>query len=330
MPAKRTAAEILGKPPWTDDQLAKAYLSDFTGIYRALHIHAGHHAHSELEQLKLSKRLFDKAVSGLQSAVEAFLIHSTSPRFRTRELEAESEDLILSVQAALFQTVTTAIAFRDRTRTLARRLSIPEFQNRFETVFGQNKRSQFVCALRDHFSHVAPLVAEWQLSRAGRSAPKVAKFLLQVADLEEAMKQDRKHWDPLARGFVDDHRARGVIDVVLLFSDHSKDVEEFYHWLYSKTEANAGQDLIDYRDVEQRFNCIAMKMAWNAWVLPWMHQSDPRFVLNQYLTKTEMKIVDSLPVNSREQVDKIIEFVDAEHTFMDDEMKRAIYKRFGV
>jgi hypothetical protein len=61
-----------------------------------------------------------------------------------------------------------------------------------------------------------------------------------------------------------------------------------------------------------------------------MNQSDPRFVLRQYLTKAEIKIVDSLPANSREQVDKIIEFVDAEYTFMDDEMKRAIYKRFGV
>ena len=330
MVAKQTAAEILGSPPWTDKQLAQAYVSDFTGIYRALHVHPGYHAHSELEQLKLSKRLFEKAGSGLQSAVEAFLVHSSSPGFRTRELEAESEELILSVQSALFQALTTAIAFRDRARTLARRLSIPGFQNRFEAVFEKNKRSQFVCAIRDHFSHVAPLVAEWELSRAGRSAPEVAKFLLQVADLEAAMQQGRKRWDPLARGFVEDHRARGTIDVVLLFSDYGKDVEQFYHWLYSATEANAGQHLIGYRDVAKRFNRMAMKMGWNAWVLPWMNQSDPRLVLNQYLTRAEIKIVDSLPTNSREQVNKIIEFVNAEHTFMDDEMKRAIYKRFGV
>ena len=86
MPAKQTAAEILGIPPWTDEQLAQAYLSDFTGIYRALHVHPGYRPHSELEQLTLSKRLFERALLRLQSAVEAFLVHSSSPGFRTREL----------------------------------------------------------------------------------------------------------------------------------------------------------------------------------------------------------------------------------------------------
>ena len=330
MSAKQTAADILGRPPWTDEQLTQAYVSDFTGIYRALHVHPGYRSHSELEQLTLSKRLFDKALLALQSAVEAFLVHSNSSGFRTRELEIEAADLMLSVQSALFQAVTTAIAFRDRARTACRRLSVPCFKDRFETVFEKDKRSQFVCAIRDHFSHVAPLVAEWELSRSGNSASTVAKFLLQVADLDEATKQDRKGWNPRARKFVDDHRARGSVDIVLLLSDHGKELEKFYHWLYSATEANAGPDLIDYRDVQTRFNRIAIRIGWKAIVLPWMNQSDPRLALNQYLTKAEIKIVDSLPTNSHEQVGKIIGFLDAEHAFMDDEMKRAIYTRFGL
>jgi len=329
MSATPTAAEILGKSPWSDDQITRASF-DLTGIRRAFRVHPGYHAHAELDQLSLSKRLFDKAVLGLQSAVEAFLAHSVTPGFRTRKLEAEFADLTLSVQAALFQAVTPALAFRDRARTLARRLSIPGFDVRFEAAFDQNQRAQFVSELRDHFSHVAPLVAEWELSRADRRAPQVAKFLLQIADLEEAMEQDRKGWHLLARKFVDDHRASKAIDVALLFTDHGKELQEFYDWLYSATEVAAGANLVDYRDVEKRFNRIMMRMGWNAWVIPWMNQADPRFVLDQYLTDEEIEIVNALPSNSREQVDQIIAFLDAEYSFMDDKMKRAIYERFGV
>jgi len=71
-------------------------------------------------------------------------------------------------------------------------------------------------------------------------------------------------------------------------------------------------------------------LGWNAWVIPWMNQADPRFVLDQYLTDEEIEIVNALPSNSREQVDQIIAFLDAEYSFMDDKMKRAIYERFGV
>jgi hypothetical protein len=329
MSASPTAAEILGKPPWSDDQITRASF-DFTEIHRAFQVHPGYRPHAELDQLSLSKRLFDKTVLGLQSAVEAFLAHSITPGFRTRKLEAEFADFTFSVQAALFQVVTTALAFRDRARTLAKRLSIPGFDAYFEAAFEQNKRSQFVSELRDHFSHVAPLVAEWELSRAGRAAPQVAKFLLQIADLDEAMNQDRKGWHPRVREFVDDHRASKTIDVVLLFSDHGKDLRKFYDCLYRATEVVGGPDLIDYRDVEKRFNRIMTRMGWNAWVIPWMNQSDPYFVLSQYLTDDEIKIVNSLPSNSREQVDQMIAFLDAEHSFMDDGMKSAIYKRFGI
>ncbi len=329
MSASPTAAEILGKPPWSDDQITRASF-DLVGIHRALHVHPGYRAHAELEQLSLSKRLFDKAVSGLQSAVEAFLAHSTTPAFRARELEAEYADLTLSFQAAFLQAVGTALAFRDRAKTLAKRLSVPRFKEHFDAVFEKDKRSQFVCELRDHFSHVAPLVAEWELSRAGRAAPKGAKFLLQVADLDEAMKQDRKAWRPLAREFVDDHRASKTIDVARLFTDHAKGLQKFYDWLYRAAELVGGVNLIDYRDVEKRFNRITMRMGWNAWVIPWMSQSDPHFVVSQYLTDEEIKVVNSLPANSREQVDQMIAFLDAEHSFMDDGIKRAIYKRFGV
>jgi hypothetical protein len=329
MSATPVAAEILGKPPWSDDQITRASF-DSTGIHRAFHVHPGYRPHAELDQLSLSRRLFDKAVLGLQSAVEAFLRHSVTPGFRTRKLEAEFADLTLSVQAALFQAVTTALAFRERARTLAKRLSIPGFDAHFEAAFEQNKRSQFVSELRDHFSHVAPLIAEWELSRAGRAAPQVAKFLLQIADLEEAMKQDRKGWHPLAREFVNDHRASKAIDVVLLFTDHGKQLQEFYTWLYSATEVAAGANLVDYRDVEKRFNRIMMRMGWNAWVIPWMNQAHPRFVLDQYLTDDKIKIVNSLPANSPEQVDQMITFLDAEYSFMDDAMKHAICKRFGV
>src|SRR5438094_4149931 len=111
MTTKRTATEILGRPPWTDNQLTEAYLSDFQGIHRALRSHPGYRPHAELEQLTLSKRLFDKAVTELKSAVGAFRAHSDTSGFRTRKTVAQFADVTLAVQSALFNAAATAIAY---------------------------------------------------------------------------------------------------------------------------------------------------------------------------------------------------------------------------
>jgi len=328
MATKRTAAEILGKPPWTDDQLTQAYLSDFQGILRALRSHPCYRPHAELEQLTLSKRLFYKAVTELKSAVDAFRAHSDTPGFRTRKTAAEFADVTLAVQSALFNTAATAIAYSNRARVIGQRMKVTGFVGKFKTVFELNERHQFIRELRDHFSHVAPLVAEWQLSWAAAGAPTVAKFTLEAADLDEASTQDRQKWCPLAQKFINSHRPSGV-DIVVLFEDYGKDVSQFHNWLMGAAEVAGGSDLIAYRETEKRFYGIASRMAWKGFVIPAMPQRNPRRVLNLYLTADEISVVDQLPPNSREQVDRLIGFLDPDQAF-DNEIKNRIYTAFGT
>ena len=49
---KQTASEILGSPPWSDEQLTHAYFADFIWIFRALHKHPGYQFHAELESVQ--------------------------------------------------------------------------------------------------------------------------------------------------------------------------------------------------------------------------------------------------------------------------------------
>jgi hypothetical protein len=326
MTTKRTAAEILGRPPWTDDQLTQAYLSDFEGIHRALRCHPGHTAHAELEQITLSKRLFGKAGTELKAAVDAFRAHSDTPGFRTRKTAAEFAHITLAVQSALFNTAATAIAYTNRATVIGRRMRVGGFVSKFKTVFELNERHQFIRELRDHFSHVAPLVAEWQLSWAVAGAPTVAKFTLEAADLDDASKQDRQKWCPLAQRFIDSHRSGGV-DIVVLFEDYGKDVSQFHSWLMNAAEVAGGRDLIAYRETEKRFYGIASRMAWKAFVIPAIQQRNPRQVLNLHLTANEIAIVDQLPANSREQVERIIGFLDPDQTF-DDEIRNNMFMAF--
>jgi hypothetical protein len=328
MTTKRTAAEMLGKPPWTDDQLTQAYLSDFQGIRRALRSHPGYRPHAELEQLVLSKRLFDKAVTELKSAVDAFRAHSDTPGFRTPKTAAEFADVTLAVQSALFNTAATAIAYTNRARVIGHRMKVGGFVSKFKTVFELNERHHFIRELRDHFSHVAPLVAEWQLSWAAAGAPTVAKFTLEAADLDEAFEQDRQKWCKLAQKFIDSHRRSGV-DIGLLFKDYGKDVSEFHDWLMNAAEVAGGSDLIAYRETEKRFYNIAFRMAWKTFVIPAMQQRNPRQVLDLHLTADEIAVVDQLPANSRDQVQRIISFLDPDQAF-DDEIRNKIYMAFGV
>ena len=327
MTSRKSAADILGMPPWTDDQLTRAYLADFQGIHRALRSHPGYRAHAEIEQLSISKRIFDKAVVALKSAVDDFRSHSEAPGFRTRKTATEFKDLTLAVQSALFNAAAAAMAYTNRAKVIGTRLKVGGFVNK-RTLFEQTERHQFICELRNHFSHVAPLIAEWQLSWVAAGAPTVAKFILEAADLDEASKQGRQRWSQLAQNFINSNRASGV-NIVAVFDDHRAEITAFDDWLNAAAEVAGGADLVAYRETDRRLRAIAFRMAWKAWVIPFIQQADPRRVLNSFLTANEIAVVDQLPANSREQVERLIEYLDPDQAF-DDEIREKVRVKFGL
>jgi hypothetical protein len=334
--ATQSASEILGSPPWSDEQLTCAYSADFIGIYRALQKHPGYRFHAELESLALSERLFEFAVCVLKQAVEAFRRHSGGAEFRTRAAAAATDHAILAVQAGIFQAATTASAFKERARILGKRVDVPGFQKRFDGTFTQNNRHQFVQELRGHLSHPAPLSADWELSRAGRHAPQVARFLFFVEDLSQVAKEGQG-WREPARRFIESHRRNahphgGEIDVVRLFEVYLADVHVFYTWLLGAAENAAGTSLTEYRESENRFHRIATRMAWRAFMIPMLKQApDPRALLNPRFTADELAVVDAMPTGSKEQVGQLITFInDAEYGFIDAEIEGAIFRAFGL
>ena len=331
---KRSAREILGSPPWTDQQLSEAYFADFTHIFQALHTHPGYRLHAELDTLSLSMRLFDLAIQSLKNAVETFRVQSQDRRFGTRAAAEAMEQIILAVQAALFQVATTAAAYKARARALGKRISVPDFDKPFTAAFSANERHGFVQHLRDHLSHVAPLSADWELSRAGRHASQVARFLLFVDDLKDVATQGRR-WDKNALQFIERHRRKthdrgGEIDVVALFDDYAAQLHLFHAWLVPAAEAAAGPSLTGYRDSERRFYRIVTRSGWKAFVIPSLKRN-PRAVLNARLTPDEIACVDKLPAGSPEQINQLIKFIDdAEYNVVDSEIREAILQALGL
>lgn len=331
---KQKAREILGSPPWTDQQLADAYFADFTGIFRALHSHSGYRFHAEVETLALSMRLFDLGIQSLKDAVEAFRLHSEDRGFRTRASADAMEKTTLAVQAALFHVATTAAAYKARSVTLSRRIGVPDFQQHHDRMFTNNERHQFVQDLRDHLSHVAPLAAEWELSQPTRHARDVARFLLFVDDLMDVATQGRG-WDKDAQRFIEKHRRDqhdhgGEIDVVALFDDYAQQLHDFHRWLQPAAEIAAGAPLQEYRDTERRFYQIATRIGWKGLIVPMVRQN-PRAALERFLTPAEIARVNAMPPGSQEQVNQLIRFVDeAHHCFVDAEIRAAIFRAFGL
>jgi hypothetical protein len=332
---KDLARDILGPPPWTDEKLTEAYSADFIGIFRAIHIHAGYRPHAELETLALSMRLFDRAVESLKEAVEAFRLHSQERGFRTRASGDMTEQTILAVQSALFQVATTAGAYQARAKTLSGRITVPDFKKRVDATFTNSERHLFVQDLRNHLSHVAPLEAEWELSRPGRHSPQIARFLLFVDDLTDAATGGRKGWDKAALRFIEKHRRSqhnqgGEIDVVTLFDDYAEQLHDFHTWLVPAAEAAAGVPLNDYRDSERRVYRIATRIGWKALIIPSLTHN-PRAVLDARLTPSEIALLNTMPSGSPEQVNQLITFIDnAEYEFVDSDIRAAIFQAFGL
>jgi hypothetical protein len=71
-------------------------------------------------------------------------------------------------------------------------------------------------------------------------------------------------------------------------------------------------------------------MLWKAMLGNWLNWSkppNPYEYLNRYLNAEQLRAVHALPAKSKEQVDKIIEFIDTDGA-CDDELRQRAYELF--
>lgn len=126
-------------------------------------------------------------------------------------------------------------------------------------------------------------------------------------------------------------RCGAAVDVRSTFARYGRRVEAFYGWLTEAHEANLPPEVRDYRRCVRAHRVTHTRATWRL-LLDQVFQPeryDPYDYLDRYLTRPELTEVLSLPMRSRDQVDRVIALVD-EGGACDDGIRGLAYRLFRL
>ena len=311
----------LGIPPWSKEELKKAYFSDFIYTRESIKKHPGYLAHSSLQDIALSLGIFCDSVSNLLESVQTFRSESHSGKFWTRPVRSRLDELELRVRRGVFASATSAMALVDCSRIISHHFTIPEYQEKINAYFGNNYEHQFIQCLRNYVCHCRMIKANWHISWPNKV--RCCQFLLKKNELLLY-----KKWGQLSKKYIKNHP--DGIDVETLFHDYRMRVEEFHQWFHDQIVKVSEPPLSEYRRYEQMLNQFSVRSEYNILLRTVIDRKlDPYTYLDDFLTEAEKEKILKLPMRSPEQVDKIIEILD-EYQACDAEIKEMTYKAFAV
>ena len=211
----------------------------------------------------------------------------------------------------------------DQTRALSKKISVPGYDARVAETFSLNPQHRFIQELRVDVIHVTLHRPGWQLTY-GAEKERTSRFMLWPKQLNRA-----GDYNAQARQYLQEHS--NGIDLGGLIADYTRQVQDFHVWLSSAVDVAIGPTIADYRRCASRIKAVSARSQWNLVLTQVLiaGKRDPYPYLDEYLTQCEYAEVMSMPLRSRQQVDRIIELVD-EFGACDEELRNTVYKAFGV
>ncbi|MBO9401430.1 hypothetical protein [Shimia sp. R9_3] len=225
------------------------------------------------------------------------------------------ETLELRIQKELYATASAAASVVDHSRRLQKRFEFKQFRVQLGQAFGDDGLHDLIIGMRVLLHHLHMFKASWSEQRDFRTGVSTGAFEVYKSDLEHAIdlhpeRFGGKKGKPL-RDFVSGSPDR--INLRFLFEDYQKRFERFHKWMEGQLIVAAPEKLRDYDrcilSVDQR----SSRMMWDALIgnwLQWERIPSIHDYLQDYFDCEQLKEVYQLPRNSKEQADKIIDFLD--------------------
>jgi hypothetical protein len=308
--------------PWSDETLDAAVWKGFEDARRFVDEHPGCELAERSASLLGVFRILQRARASFHEHLERF--HSEAHgghlfrRNRRNDLAAYEEKF----QELLYLFASSAMTLVDQSRALNGKVQLPGYEKKV-AAFAGSRRHRFVQELRNDLVHVTLHRPSWQLT-SGRNQDPTSKFMLWPDQLTRA-----SEYHSLAREYLLEH-PKGI-DLGALVDEYTSEVTEFQGWLQDALVAEAGSVIADYKRCVKRIKAVSARCWWNIifqqLLLP--ARRDPYQYLDQYLNPHELEEVNSLPLKSTAQVDRIIELVD-EYGACDDALRALVYKAFDV
>ncbi|BCS86826.1 hypothetical protein [Pseudodesulfovibrio sediminis] len=286
-----------------------------------------HHPGHELEQALSSfwnmLDVFQCACKGIQRENAKFAALAKKGEFSHREMQIEIDNIQNDIRKEIFAASGAAFSIVKLSYRVFSKVEVPGYRERIKNEFAEAGDNQFIKCLRNEMSHSWFPPVGWKVFQSIQEGQSVAfefdcSQLLRYGDFNR-----------IAKEFI---LASGSgIDVVCLFESYAQKVESLYSWLANVIDDYLPESVHEYRKCVKVQKAYSSRCLWRVLIeqvgIP--KKVDPYEHLDRHLTKAELGEVLALPRQSKQQVDRIIQFVD-EHDACDDSLRLKVYQLFGV
>jgi hypothetical protein len=323
------AAVRTGGVPLSGEIVARLAELPHEDVHSLLSEHPGYKASERLGSYTATLRVFERAAHDLIRAIEQFEVAAQGDilgRNRAHELE----DMEHAIQKELFAAASAAHALVDHSRRLQPLVNVPHYREKLAECFGTDGLHEFVIDLRNILHHMRMLKAGWRIENRFEHG-KRASFTLSTTELRNLVAQSES-------------MSKGKRDRILVFLSASPEImnlKEIFHEYRRRSgtfhawyrQALASDNLAAVRDYERclrESRNFASRTFWRAMLgnwLNWKQPPNPYDHLGRFLSAEEIAQVYRLPMQSEEQVDRVIQFMDPEKA-CDADLRRMAYELF--
>lgn len=281
--------------------------------------HPGHKLERKLQSLWSMLSVFNKAHVDLLVQLDRFHAFSLTEEMHLPIGRLQLEGIELAVNKELVAFSAAAGALVDFSRRLRDSIAVPEVSEQLAAIFDEEEH-RFVTALRNVICHQEFPDISWQINFG---STRETDFVMPAEGLRDHGALHQK-----ARTFLD--RSSKGIRVRALANSYAARVQKFYGWYRTALEANAPNELGDYRKILRASMANASRATYRVIFQQLLARNvDPYDHLHKYLLPHQLEAALKLQTHSKEQVEFIIAIVD-DHGACDDELRSQAYQLFQV
>lgn len=292
--------------------------------------HKGYRIAVKRDSYRASLAIFRRSCRALLALLEGFeaeALASGTKLFgplgeeRLREIELE-------VQKELFTFANTALSLVEHGRRAQREAGLPDYSEKRVECFGTDGLHEFVTSLRVLVYHARMVEAFWNLT-TDRGGDRTAAFVFEKSALLQIMAETPKARSRACTAYIEAQTR--LIDLKALVRDYVARADAFNDWLMAGLSSDEIVALFDYDAILATKAARNHKTMYSALLVNALrdghHPPNPHDHLHRFLTPEQLVEVNSLPRNSPEQVERVIQFVDRPGV-VDERLRELIQELF--
>lgn len=326
----RKAIEVAPVP--LSDELAKKVIwlisDDAHAVMRS---HPGYKLAQRVASYRTALSVMESSLADLIRAIDEFMEEAGKEKSHLMGLlgEQDLEGFERRIQKELFAVANAAASLVDHFRRIWKSVELAGWKEKQVECFRDDGLHDFIKVFRNLIDHNHLFEANWQVNYDFEKGTKAPAFVLDRQRLLIAIDENLEGKERnTAHDYVTKHQ--GNISLKPMFEGYRLRMRRFYAWFDEQLASPGYTALRDYERVMREQRNRAIRQWWNILLDTALKNAstvDPHSYLPERLSAEQIAEVNTLPRNSREQVDLIIEYVDKENA-IDDKLRDMAYRLF--